>query len=38
MFEFKIQIFQTTSARKPTKMKVVGLEKLFNFVVENVLI
>jgi hypothetical protein len=35
---FKIQIFQATSAGKPTKIKVAGLEKLFNFVVENVFI
>ena len=38
MFEFqnfKIRIFQTTSDGKTTKTKVVGLEKLWNFVVDN---
>jgi hypothetical protein len=31
----KIRIFQTISHGKPTKIKVVGLEKLCNFVVDN---
>ena len=38
MFEFqnfKIRIFQMTTDEKTTKMKVVGLEKLWNFVVDN---
>ena len=32
---FKIRIFQTTSDGKTTKIKVVGLEKLRKFVVDN---
>ena len=38
MFEFlkfKIWIFQTTSDEQTTKMKVVDLEKLYNFIVDN---
>ena len=35
--KFKIRIFQTTSDGKTTKTKVVGLEKLWNFVVDNFL-
>jgi hypothetical protein len=33
--KFKIQILQTTSDEKCVKMKVVELQKLFNFVVDN---
>lgn len=36
MLEF--QNFQTTLDGKTIKMKVVGLEKLYNFVVDNLLI
>jgi hypothetical protein len=39
-FEFKknkIWTLKTTSNGKTTNMKVVGLEKLWNFVVDNVL-
>jgi hypothetical protein len=41
MSEFKknkIQNFQTTSDGKSTKINVIGLEKLWNFVVNNLLI
>jgi hypothetical protein len=33
--KFKIQILQTTSDEKSVKIKVVELQKLFNFVVDN---
>jgi hypothetical protein len=33
--KFKIQILQTTSDEKSVKIKVVELQKLFNFVVNN---
>jgi hypothetical protein len=33
--KFKIQILQTISDEKSVKMKVVELQKLFNFVVDN---
>jgi hypothetical protein len=36
--KFKIQILQTTSDEKSVKIKVVELQKLFNFVVDNVFI
>jgi hypothetical protein len=35
---FKIWIFQTTSDGKTTKIKVVGLEMLWNFIIDNFLI
>jgi hypothetical protein len=35
--KFEIQILQTTSDEKFVKMKVVELQKLFNFVVDNFL-
>jgi hypothetical protein len=41
MFEFltlEIQFFQTTSDGEMTKTKVVYLEKLYNFVVDNFII
>ena len=40
MFEvltFEIRIFQMTSNGETTKMKVVHLEKLYNFIVDNFL-
>ena len=33
--KFKIQIFQTTSDVETIKMKVVDLEKLYNFIGDN---
>jgi hypothetical protein len=33
--KFKIQILQTTSDEKSVKIKVVELQKVFNFVVDN---
>jgi hypothetical protein len=37
MLNFKIRFFQTISDEITTKIKVVCLKKLFNFVVNNVL-
>ena len=34
-FKFEIWIFQTTSDGETTKVKVVDLEKFWNFVVDN---
>jgi hypothetical protein len=36
--KFKIQILETTSYEKSVKIKVVELQKLFNFVVDNIFI
>jgi hypothetical protein len=36
--KFKFWILKTTSKEKTTNMKVVGIEELWNFVVDNVLV
>jgi hypothetical protein len=36
--KFKIWILKTISKEKTTNMKVVGIEELWNFVVDNVLV
>jgi hypothetical protein len=36
--KFKIRIFKTTSNRKTTKIKVLGIKKLWNFIVDKILV